>query len=424
MVVRADWCLGADRQLWDAYIACWVASELERSEATQQGGRPARHHRDGEILLLPEEVALRVVEMSTRIGAVVASLSPSMKRRAFLGWSTFGAASLPAAVVAGGLDAVDRLVSAGRPGRAADGVAVEQLRDTVDACRRLDDAGMCGVVLQTSRRALARADELVRSSSSEAARRPLALIAAELSQIAGWAAVELDDHDRGRRHVQRAITAADEARSAELHSHILSLNVSYAEGLQGNARAAVDAAAAALDWARQSGDPTTISFAQYVAARAWVRAGDERGALDALEQSDRHLERCTGASRPAWLYWYDRADALSNRGQCHLDLHRAGKTSGSGAGEAVAAFRAAASARDHRFTRERAHDHLDLTDAYEEDGEREMAARHASDAVVLAAGMDSRRVRQRLEQFHTKVQADPLPAARDFSERYRTLIRG
>jgi hypothetical protein len=362
------------------------------------------------------------VEMSTRIGVVVASLSPDMKRRAFLGWSTFGAASLPAAVVASGLDAVDRLMSVGAPGR-ADSVAIEQLRDTIDACRRLDDAGMCGAVLQTSRRALARVDELVRSTSSEAARRPLVLIAAELSQIAGWAAIGLRDHSQARTYTSKAMAAADEAGSAELHSHILSLNVSYAERLQGNARAAVDAASASLDWARLSGNPATVSFAQGYSARACARAGDERGALRALHESEGHLERCIPAESPTWLYWYDRAQVLSDRGQCYRDLYRAGPA-GPGVEETVALLRQASAARDGRFTRERARDHLDLADVYWEHGEREMAARHASDALVLSAGMDSLCARQRLEQFHTKVQADPLPAARDFSERYRTLIRG
>ncbi|HEY0408782.1 MAG TPA: hypothetical protein VGE42_00795 [Candidatus Dormibacteraeota bacterium] len=56
-------------------------------------------------------------------------------------------------------------------------------------------------------------------------------------------------------------------------------------------------------------------------------------------------------------------------------------------------------------------------------GQREESIRHASDALVLAAGMEWRRIRERLEDVHRRTEGDPLPAARDFSERFGTLIQ-
>ncbi len=95
----------------------------------------------------------------------------------------------------------------------------------------------------------------------------------------------------------------------------------------------------------------------------------------------------------------------------------------SGIDETVAALRGALAARSSGYPRDQAHDHLDLADAHWLHGEREESARHASDALVLAAGMESRPVRERLEDVRCRMEGDPLLAAGDFNERFRTLIR-
>jgi hypothetical protein len=42
---------------------------------------------------------------------------------------------------------------------------------------------------------------------------------------------------------------------------------------------------------------------------------------------------------------------------------------------------------------------------------------------VLAAGMEWRVIRERLEDVHRRMEGDPLPAARDFGDRFRTLVQ-
>ena len=66
--------------------------------------------------------------------------------------------------------------------------------------------------------------------------------------------------------------------------------------------------------------------------------------------------------------------------------------------------------------------HLHLADVFWEHREREESIRHASDALVLAAGMEWRGGWERLEDVHHRMEGDPLPAAREFSDRFRTLI--
>jgi hypothetical protein len=425
MVVRADWCLGADRRLVESFVECWLREELDLAMRAE-GLRPAaRHHRDQRLLLDPDEVGIRIVDLSARIVAIVASWTPEMKRRAFLRWSSLGAASLPAAAMAGGLEGVEHLVLGSDPTGRADSVAAEQIRDTIGVCRHLDDLGMSATVLRVGQRALARVDELLQGCTSPAARRPLTLVAGELSQLVGHVAAGLHDDEAATRYAARAVAAADEAGSPELHAYTMSLNLAYTElycRKECDLAATATAATAAQEWARLSGNPAVVSHAHSVAARANARAGGESAALRALDRAERYLERSTPEERPTWLYWYDRAMLLSWRGQCLLDLNRGGCSGASGIDETVATLRAALAARSGGYPRDQAYDHLDLADAHWVHGEREQSARHASDALVLAAGMEWRPVRERLENVRRRMEGDPLPAVRDFNERYRALI--
>jgi hypothetical protein len=69
-VVRADWCLGADGRLIEAFVECWLREELERPARGEETRPPARHHGDHRLLLVPEEVAIRVTDLSARIAAL------------------------------------------------------------------------------------------------------------------------------------------------------------------------------------------------------------------------------------------------------------------------------------------------------------------------------------------------------------------
>jgi hypothetical protein len=113
---------------------------------------------------------------------------------------------------------------------------------------------------------------------------------------------------------------------------------------------------------------------------------------------------------------------LGCRGECLLELSRAGRPGASGIDETVAALRGALAAPGGGYPLARTYRHLDLADALWQHGEREESARHASDALVLAAGMEWRGARERLEDVHRRMEDDPLPAARDFGERFRTLV--
>jgi hypothetical protein len=252
-VVRADWCLGADGRLIEAFVDCWLREELERPPGGEETRPATRHHSDHRLLLDPEEVAIRVADLSVRIAAAVASWTPEMKRRAFLRWSGFGAASLPVAIADGGLEGMEHLVLGTEHGGRAETVAAEQCREVIGMCRRLDDMGMSAAVLQVGRRTLARVDDLLRDCTSAAARRPLTLLAGELSQIVGYAAAGLHDGETAKWFTDRAIAAADEAGSADLHAYTMSLNLVGAE-LEGRTTcdlaATATAATAAQEWAR------------------------------------------------------------------------------------------------------------------------------------------------------------------------------
>jgi hypothetical protein len=426
-VVRVDWCLGADRRLVETFVECWLREQMDLAVSAKTARAAARHHRDQGLLLDPEEEAIRIADLSARIAAAVASLTPEMKRRVFLKWSSAGAASLPLAAMAGALEGVEHLVPGADPAGGADAVAVEQIRDTIGVCRQLDDLGMSAAVLGVGRRALARMDELLRGCTSAAAQRTLALLAGELCQVVGYAAAGVRDEETAARLTARAIAAADEAGSPELRAYTMGLNLTDAELFCRNKcsiTAASDAAAAAQEWSRLSGNPAVLSHAHGIAARVHARAGREADALRALDRAESYLERSTTEERPTWLYWYGRPVLLGYRGQCLLDIHRAGRLDVGGINATVAALSGALTARERGYTINRAYDHLDLADLHWLHEEREESARHASDALVLAAGMQRRRIRERLEDVRRRMEDDHLPAVRDFHERFRALIPG
>jgi hypothetical protein len=293
-LVRVDWCLGADGQIIDAFIDCWLREELERPPIGEETRPPTRHHTDHQLLLDPEEVSIRVADLSARISAAVSSWTPEMRRRAFLRWSGFGAASLPVVIAAGGLEGMEHLVLGTQHADRAETVAAEQCREIVGVCRRLDDLGMSAAVLQLGSRALARVDEFVRGCTSPTARRPLTLLAGELSQIVGHAAAGLHDGETARRFTDRALAAADEAGCADLHAYTMSQNLVSAElhcRTHCDPAATATDATAAHDWARLSGNPAVISYAHLDAACVQARAGRESAALRALDEAERYLQR-------------------------------------------------------------------------------------------------------------------------------------
>ena len=420
LVVRADWCLGADGQIVDAFVDCWLGEEMERAPLPHEPRTAARHHRDGRLRLPPEEAGVRVADLCARIVAAVASWTPEMNRRVFLRWTTFGTASLPAAAVAGSLEGMKHLVLGSEPPGQVDAV-----RDTIGVCRRLDDAGIPAAVLQVGRRALARVGELLETCTSTEARRPLTLIAGELSQLVGYAAAGLHDDDLAARSTARALTAADEAGSADLHAYTVGINLAGAELYERtkcDLGAAATGASAAQEWARLSSNPAVVSHGESIAARVHALAGREVDAFRALDRARRHLERSAREERPTWLYWYESPALLGYRGQCLLDLHRAGQPGVSTLDQTVTALRGALAAQKGGLLRDRANHHMNLADAYWVHGEREESIRHANDALVLAAGMDWRRLQERLDSVRQRTEDDPLPAARDFVERHRTLF--
>jgi hypothetical protein len=398
-LVRADWCLGADGRLIEAFVECWLREERERPPGGEETRPATRHHGDHRLLLDPQEVAIRVADLSARIAAAVAS------------WA---------------LEGMEHLVLGTQHGGRAETVAAEQCREVIGMCRRLDDMGMSAAVLQVGRRALPRVDELVRDCTSAAARRPLTLLAGELSQIVGLAAAGLHDTETATRYTDRANAAADEAGSPDLHAYTMSINLVgtelYCRTANCNPAATATVATAAQEWARLSGNPAVVSHAHLVAARVHARVGQEAAALRALDEAERYLERSTPEERPTWLYWYDQTVLLGCRGECLLELYRSGGPGASRIDETVAALRGALAAPGGGYPLARTYRNLDLADALWQHGEREESARHASDALVLAAGMEWRGARERLEDVHRRMEGDALPAARDFGERFRTLV--
>src|SRR5262249_23631364 len=105
---------------------------------------------------------------------------------------------------------------------------------------------------------------------------------ANMSRFAGRLCFDLKDFDSATRDFEQARRAAHEAEKAELG--VLTLcNLSYMAIWRGQPRVAIDHAAAAAAWVRQTGDPLLSALVADESARAYATLGDRRACLTALD---------------------------------------------------------------------------------------------------------------------------------------------
>jgi hypothetical protein len=166
-----------------------------------------------------------------------------------------------------------------------------------------------------------RAAPMLRGTYSSSVGRELFAAAAELARVAGWAAVDADEHGVAQRHLTQALRLARAAGDVQAGAYVLS-TLSLQTYLAGHARQAAEMAAAAYDRARDVAAPRVLAFAKSAEAHAHGLAGDARAADAALSEAMRQLERVVPDGDPAWLAYFTHARIASDAVEINRDLHR------------------------------------------------------------------------------------------------------
>jgi hypothetical protein len=237
----------------------------------------------------------------TRVGAEKAGAA-AVDRRSFHG--------LAAGVALGGI----------APGAAApdrvDMAHVRYLRAGLGRLRTgYQDVGG-GAVLAEARGLFFRAKSMLDDSDyTGSVGRELLVVAAEIGEVAGWAAYDQDDARLSRRLYTEAEQLASASDNAEVSMHAytnmaqLSTHIARSTGQRGPAREALRFLDRAAEVVRHEPSPKLHALVALRASDAYAELGDERACLAALAKVRRELDRGPHPADPAWAAFVTPAEA-------------------------------------------------------------------------------------------------------------------
>jgi transcriptional regulator with XRE-family HTH domain len=196
----------------------------------------------------------------------------------------------------------DRLAHALRKPSRADEAVVSTIETAIAAARRLDDVSGSRVAV---RAALAQQEvikTLLDGGTSEGLRARLTMAAAELSQLLGWLAFDMNDHRTSRSYLDEALRLAHEAGAESLGAYMLG-HRSVIEVRENRPHEGLVFAEAAKGRVEGKGSPATQSWLAIAEARAMAELRDRTGAERALDRARTSFAQFSADDEPAWMYY-------------------------------------------------------------------------------------------------------------------------
>ncbi|MEV0759597.1 helix-turn-helix transcriptional regulator [Nocardia sp. NPDC050435] len=163
----------------------------------------------------------------------------------------------------------------------------------------------------------AMADRLLNSCPTGTRPPQLLSIRAELGRRLGWMAYDAGDLEQGRAEYTKARKHADDANDPRACALVL-CNWSLLETRDHQPGIGLDHAAAAMEWARTSGDRRLIAYASDMSAEAYAARSDERRCRTALDFAEEVIS--SGAESPTPDHTYGPGLSAGFRAECLLTL--------------------------------------------------------------------------------------------------------
>lgn len=234
---------------------------------------------------------------------------------------------------------------------------------------------------------------LMRSAGSDGATASdLLTLLAEQSQQAGWAAFDAGWQDVARRHYERSLSAAREARDPSLIGNALAL-LAYQRVSRG--RPAGDVS---LESLRVTSGPDVNAKvrALLLSRAAWTFAlvGDVDAMVRALRDADDLLGDGQGDG-PRYAAWFDPTEAAIMAGRCWSQLGRPLR--------AIPLLESALAAYASEQRRDKALYSTWLADAYIDAGEVDRAVEVLQSVIGIMGGVASVRPRERLTAVSSRL---------------------
>jgi hypothetical protein len=284
-------------------------------------------------------------------------------------------------------------------GNVVTGEMVTVLAERVRQLRHLDDAQGGPMLLDWVKQDLRWAASLA-SSASYGQETGVALfrVLAELAQLGGWIATDLGQQALGQRFLQSALRFAHAAGDTELATAIVSC-LTYLALWMDSPADAVRLIRMARQRAAGHASPVTMSLLASREARARASSGSSSECARALEDAATFLDAqaTSPVSPPPWAYWVTEAVIVADSGRSWLEAGRPGR--------AIPLLQDGLRLFGDSQPRNRLLHEVSLALAMLSTGQADGAVQATDQALTLAAGRDSDRVRSRLAELRTALAA-------------------
>lgn len=218
------------------------------------------------------------------------------------------------------------------------------------------------------------------SRCTEETRRSLFSAAAELTQLAGWQAYDLEHHGLAQRYLIQALSMARFAGDDGLGGEILAAMSHQAMWISQPAQA-IDMAQAAQAAGRRVGLPVLQTEGLVLEAHAHAFLGDVKACSTVLKRASIVFDRSNGEI-PPWLKYFDEAYFAARIAHCFRAL---------GQGHSTEKYALQSLNMDDRFIRGKAFNVALLAAGYAVQGRIEEACAKGREAVDRAAAIESAR---------------------------------
>ena len=268
--------------------------------------------------------------------------------------------------------------------RTVDATTVETFRAEIDNVRRIDRQFGGLTQLDQLRQLINQVTELLAFGPAGGRRKGLATALVEASTLAGWQALDRNDHTQAWTHYERAKHAAREAESTVLLAHATAEQAFVLTALDESTHAAEQ-----VGYTRalaRHGPPLLRAWLAAAHGEALAGSGDRDAAMQAFEDA--------AAQLPADPM--DEALPFVFLGGAHLDRWHGNALAQLGDGEAIDQLTAALASLPQAWVRARAALLVDLAHAHAASGDRDAALAHARAARQLAQQIHSDRHLRRL----------------------------
>jgi transcriptional regulator with XRE-family HTH domain len=327
--------------------------------------------------------------------SAAAFLAPAMR------WLTYPLDDAPAASGAVAVEASD----------------VETLRRVTATFRDLDNRHGGGQVYGRVVRFLhGEVTPLLRGRYDRAVGPALFSAAAEMTQLAGWAAYDCGLHGVAQRYLIQALRLAATAGDRPLGAEILAA-MSHQCAYLGAGAEAVDLARASGHAAADAGVEAIEAEAAVLEAQGHAVGGDSFACAKALDRAERTLDRADRNAEPQWLGYFSEAYLAAKFAHCFVAL-----------GEGRQGVRFATRSLDmdrNGFVRGCAFNLAVLSAAHAQAGEIEAAASTGVQLADAMSGLSSDRARYYLADVANRLAPHAgLPAVDEFSDQARGALTG